>query len=1086
MAAAGDVAGRSLPFQRTAGDSASTSDGQATVSLLDAATPEAPVALEIRFAVQLLVAPLVVVPDPPPDHVVVPMQRSSDIYPSPTLDDLSRPINWVPTSTVQEDWGSYQIVVSGVDVTFFRNMATQLGQMVMNEPFGDDTVDLIFPQVTPWDEPGSGDLTWLVLGAPIEIYQVLPDGSADTANPMFEGRYASEEDTLGPRTTGTGQGGEQGTERQASFMVAHCLGAIYCADLQIKTPVFVTQVATDRTTGNLVAAPTDIGTLISNEMNTRSQTNRTVQLGYCTPVITGVVVSDKGSGTQLVNGYLQDLLAQGAVSPVPTPGSNVTGIALRPDRGGYWLVADDSSVLVFGARTFYGGSEVGTTLNALFSGICASPSGLGYAICAEDGGVFCYGDFPSEGSLPGIPVAPTGSVVGIAATPTGRGYWMVDQAGNVYPFGNAVSHGFGPGSSDIVDIKATPTGLGYFLLDSTGHVYAYGDASYQGGASGTGQTFVAVAVVSATEYWLVDSLGDAFGYNLPTFSVGEALAAPISAAAANDAGGLTLTALDGGVFALGDAQYHGSVPGEDGEWEEWTIRKAPGRVPVIALKDRWTQHATMRVGQPGIQLGTLLKDATTSRNAIYGEGTTPAAVNPDGTPTGGHTWRNSKYPNLRPNLDPPLFSGLVLSLGVTDSTVVTWAQAMRDAGWPVDVDKAGNISSTFGGQDRNTCRAFQAANGLTISGEVGAQTWAATFVSSTFSTSSLNALTGAYIAPLAERAFVEPFLYDRYGAVMQTPEGGPMANPVFDPTVLRVEGWEEFGAGVDKTTGEASALAELMRDGTPGYIGEITLYADPNEMSRYDLRPGMNLCLQDFRGTGDAGVFLHIAQVNIQWNTAGRPVVITVDEHAQDLVTIATMRTADRSTTDPVRRTRHNRRASRIIPDRTSQFDIEAGGGAIPTFVLQAASWSVVRIAASAAGSIIEVAAATISPPTPFSMGVFNMPISPIQLLGLMPDGPLADGGGGASEWAANANALDALGLVIAWGQIGDACGYSPGSQSNGDPLTGVFEDQGAWQYQSTLPPWLWVAIWAESQCMFTGVPGTTGAQLYPEPVWGM
>src|ERR1700722_10609051 len=139
--------------------------------------------LDIELSATLTVHPAVVVP--PTGLTDVNLQRVSAVFPAPTLDSNSLPVDWVPTSTIEEDWGRYQIVVGEVDVTFFRGFATQLGDMSWAEPFGDDTADIIFPQISPWDELGTGDLAWCVPGANVEIYKVEPDGTVDVSNPMF-------------------------------------------------------------------------------------------------------------------------------------------------------------------------------------------------------------------------------------------------------------------------------------------------------------------------------------------------------------------------------------------------------------------------------------------------------------------------------------------------------------------------------------------------------------------------------------------------------------------------------------------------------------------------------------------------------------------------------------------------------------------------------------------------------------------------------------------------------------------------------------------------------------------------------------
>ncbi len=1002
-----------------------------------------------------LSAPPHVVPPPPPTYgpaadIVVNLTRVSAIYPPPSLDALSRPVGWGPTSTITEDWGRYQIVFNGVDVTFFRGKATVMGTMTWNEPFADDTVDFLFGQITPWDVPGTGDLWWLVNGVPIEVFHVLPDGTVDYANPMFEGRYMTEEDTSKDRSHTSGSGGAQGTEDSNYYLTAHCLGAIYACDVQIRTPMFVLSVVPDPTNpGSLKAGPDDIGQRIAGELNERAL-QRLTQLAICQPVNTGVFVSDLGSGTQLINGYIQDQLAQGAVAPVPTPGFNVVGIAVRPDDGGYLLAASDSSVLTFGKRTFFGGSELGFPLVAAFSGIAFTPSGLGYTICAEDGGIFNFGDSPFYGSGSGIV---SSTVVDIAVRPQGDGYWIVDDAGHVYSFGpGAVYHGNATPSSDVVGIAATPTGGGYWIVDSTGHVFAMGDAVYHGGASASDIVSICSAGIDVNAYYIAGADGGVFSLGGATFHgnvVGAGLAAPIVDMKATAGGlGYFLAGEDGGVFALGDAVFQGSVPGADGEWEAWTLMKNPGRVPVIRPKNRWTQHATIRAGQPGVILSTLMLDPTTSRNVIYGEG----------TDTNNHAWRNSKYPNLRPTA-PPVFS-VTLTLGLVNPQVGVWQSAMHDAGWAISTNN-GNL---FDGSCQVVCRNFQITNGLLVTGTVNAQTWAATFLT------GLNSgdLTGAYIAPLAEDPRVDPWLYDAYGARI-----GP--NPLFDPTIIRTEGWETFGTGVDRDTAIISAKAELMRDYPPAYLGQITLTADPNEMSRYDLRAGMNLMLEGFRGRD---VFLHIAQSQIQWNVAGRPVMLTVDEHAQDLITLAAKRTADRSTTDPVRRVRHNRRASRIIPDKVASWDFEAGGGIIPLFVISPGLWFVVRIPAATAGTVVEIDVATL-PANIYSLGIFSQPVTPAALSAVLPN-PLMDPGDGTSAWDNNP-AVDALGLVIGWGQAGDAAGYSPYQQSDSPggsaaPVTGRLTDQGSWQFQSLVPPWLWVAMWSPFSSFVAG-------RVFPAPI---
>lgn len=940
------------------------------------------------------------------------LTRRSDIYPAPTLDANGFPVGWVPTSSVEEEWGRWQIVVDGVDVTFFRDKYTQLGTMTWNEPFGDSTVDLIFGMIGPFEPPGTGSLSWLRNGVDVDIYHVRPDGTADHDNPIFEGRALVREVNVGDST---------GFSR-----VVHCLGAIYAADLLIKPPGFAI-------TDDPNQPALDVGTLIATELNSRS-TAGTVHLGVCAEVATGVLLASKGSGTQLINGYVQDLLGQAAVAPLPGLGFAVVGIASRPDGGGYWVAAEDGTVIAFEGRTFYGGSMVGRPLNNAVSGMATTPTGFGYWLCAEDGGVFSFGDALFHGEE----ATPTSAVIGMAATPTGLGYWLVDDLGAVYGFGDASYHGGGAGTTAIVDIEGTPTGLGYWLVDDTGHVYAYGDASYEGGGAGATAIVEMAATATGLGYWLVDDSGHVYAYGDAVFAgnTPDPINAPASGIIAAPGGGYWVVAEDGGVFSFGSAVFHGSVPGNSGEWQGWTLMKRPGRIPDVRLKNRWQVHATVRVGQPGVAMN-LHVDQTTSPSVIYGEGTDAA----------GHTWRNSKYPNLRP-VAPPVWPGVVLKLGTVHASVATWTQAMRDAGWKI------NVGTSFDGQAQDTARAFQAANGLEVTGRVGAQTWAATFVTGANS----GDLTGAYVAPVAELPTVEPFLFDAFGAQVG-------ANPMFDRSVLRVERWESFGEHVDRVAAGISARAELARDSTPAVVGTVTLTADVNEMSRYDLRAGMNLLLQGYEGRD---VMLHIAQAQIAWDTKGRAVTLTVDEHARDLITVHAIRTRNRSTTDPVRRVSQNHRASRIIPDTAAPWDIPAGAGIIPYFILEGGLWSVIRIPVAEQGTVGDTHIVTAAPTSSFAAAIFSGPITPADLSAVVPD-PLAfdtSAGGWSDQFTQR-------GLLIAWGQDGQSAGYSPGAEDAGGSVTGLLRDAATWDFTSLVPPWLWVALWAPVTCAVSG-------NLYP------
>jgi IPT/TIG domain-containing protein len=207
----------------------------------------------------------------------------------------------------------------------------------------------------------------------------------------------------------------------------------------------------------------------------------------------------------------------------------VVGITPTTDKSGYWLDASDGGVFAFGDATFHGsipglglapaGTVGGKHLNAPIVGMVPSASGHGYFMVGSDGGVFAFGDATYEGSCPALTGGCAGTAVGVAPDASGNGYWLVTSSGHVYAFGDAVSFGGpGPQSSAITSIVRTPDGGGYWILDANGSVFTYGDAAYLGGlpsgqAGGFDPASSIFATSSGTGYWIVTALGrvSAFG-----------------------------------------------------------------------------------------------------------------------------------------------------------------------------------------------------------------------------------------------------------------------------------------------------------------------------------------------------------------------------------------------------------------------------------------------------------------------------------------------------------------------------------------------------------------------------------------------
>jgi hypothetical protein len=81
-----------------------------------------------------------------------------------------------------------------------------------------------------------------------------------------------------------------------------------------------------------------------------------------------------------------------------------------------------------------------------------TPTGDGYWVLGEDGGVFCFGDASFWGSVPGRGVPWARPARAIVGSGTGQGYLVVSDTGIVHAFGDAPDHGSHVGSTRVVGL----------------------------------------------------------------------------------------------------------------------------------------------------------------------------------------------------------------------------------------------------------------------------------------------------------------------------------------------------------------------------------------------------------------------------------------------------------------------------------------------------------------------------------------------------------------------------------------------------------------------------------------------------------
>jgi hypothetical protein len=245
-----------------------------------------------------------IAPEPPPSGLVVqPILRKSMIFPAPTLDTFGRPINWVPTSSVDETVGSLQVMIGGHDRTFWNNTICQVKGWQKNEPFDDATAELFYPQVSYF----AALPTFIERGFNVQIKLVKPDESKIV---LFEGFII-------------------GTTQDEAGVTVEILGILYQADLQLQAPLFYVE-------------SQDIGTRIADILNTTVSRD----FGWTKPVTTGIKTRQRGSWGQRLTGAIQELLSTAVTDDgsnqwtvmVNSPGA-VPVIQLKDRTTHHWTVS---------------------------------------------------------------------------------------------------------------------------------------------------------------------------------------------------------------------------------------------------------------------------------------------------------------------------------------------------------------------------------------------------------------------------------------------------------------------------------------------------------------------------------------------------------------------------------------------------------------------------------------------------------------------------------------------------------------------------------------------------------------------------
>lgn len=312
------------------------------------------------------------------------------------------------------------------------------------------------------------------------------------------------------------------------------------------------------------------------------------------------------------------------------------------------------------------------------------------------------------------------------------------------------------------------------------------------------------------------------------------------------------------------------------------------------VKDRTTVHATAFHDDARVVL-SVTDDVTEQPNVIYGTCVTPEGVRVT----------NAKWPNVfsGPAPDYPKADGTAITVGFTNADSVNGDgvdilyDKLRNLGYlPWEIQNTGTYTTDFA----TAVKKFQRKAGLSQTGNMTATGWKALY-----NTAKVGyRINGAYREPLAEDDRVREWDRAENGAILNR-------NPLFDPSVPRVEVDYDYGPGMRKGAMFRHAQGVLTRSQSAKnwtgtlrfnnaglFVGDVAAtratLTDANLMPMRDLRPGMNVWVPDF----DGGTLFHVSGCDVD----DTGVTATVDTQARDLIEVSAINARDVESRRNIRR----------------------------------------------------------------------------------------------------------------------------------------------------------------------------------------
>ncbi len=468
--------------------------------------------------------------------------------------------------------------------------------------------------------------------------------------------------------------------------------------------------------------------------------------------------------------------------------------------------------------------------------------------------------------------------------------------------------------------------------------------------------------------------------------------------------------------------------------DQWTIIVGDDATPRLTLKKALaTVDATYAFGNPNIDTD-LRFDYSTACDVVWARGIAP----------GGGAWANMFFPGLEllqglpyPNSDAGVTINLGDSDGDTDSGtgVTDWQRKAKDLGYAGSLSVTGVMSSAW----VSVVRTLQSALGLTVDGSIGPQTWTSTFddVDESIDLTPLR-------LPMARKPWAWKTLHSAKGV-----ETGP--NPDYIDNLIPREAAIDLGPNVPKyPEGLNYAQTYLAIHGEPRPFGTITFVGSPDNVDVTRLRVGDNVETRGFEGED---VVTQIGSMTTELDVPGGfRVTARVDEGRRDALTIEQLLSRDRDALpDPARRPGNPNRSSRQVTDDGFVWDAESPCGVLTRMAINGEHrlWSAKTIPFAEIG---QLAGIVLQGTFPWAMVLFaSLRITPNILRGLMPAGPFT-----SDPWRPIMETLeDDYACLAAWGEAGDRCGYSRGTERDGYSFSGLFREASTLEYVTETVPYV-------------------------------